>query len=1290
MTTPFSCFLPVLFFIFCDRGYFLCYTHFKENVNYYVYINYEGGLTMFKPRRQLTAAVLLTCTSLLAPFYAQASQHTLKVDDSDPAFMQIYIDDMNKTFVNFQIDSKTTTGSDQYRDFLTDKQDIIGGSEKDAITSALIYTKELLGQPQTTPTITLCLLDGVSGIASANSSTIANGNTLLGEYFQNADANIIADNNQGTSTTIKISKLNPQWYAGEYGSLPNNGPYNALSATFTHELMHALGVYTSTYIEGDKFYLGESVTTGSNGETQVIINEFTKHIYDIYGTRAQAGMEIIPISIEEYTNKAIEHDPSKFYVFDRYKKDDSYQKMEFISNGGTSFKGDNVTAALTTDGALKTVPAINWPDNCPVPSVNGVPVNGIELNVDDNGEIYEFTEMAHLELQNSLLSHQQYRNWQTLMEAEIALLQDLGYNIDRKRFFGSSIYASDLENFVNTRPYYARLEDGSDWDGTNASMQDWGVGLHVYGSRNTITQAAPLLADGNYANGIRLEGQFNNLNIATNITANGKNGNGLLVSYGKKHNITLNEGASIIANGAGGVGARFDFGDNMLGQCGLYMEYRGSYYRLLVLDPVNRILATFPAISGELVTNFDVNGHLEGKEAAIYIAHNALVKNININKDATLKGDIISHWSPTTIPIEKISRGEYTTLVDYNTGQPISWDLKLSENEDGLTYIIINKNWTFTDNILGGESLVLNVANGKTFTSGQEPISSYALRAASTASNEATPVVNVYRIVVNNGATYNNNSSLSVQDSNAPSAASTGAITVDGGSFNNAGSLIVGNGQGTITVQNNGSFAQAANGSLTTTIDGAGNSTKFAIDNNSQATLSGTLNIVPTKDFYGSSQTIALLSESATGAFTIDDSLSINVLTTEGITAAASIDDNGNINITRQRHYDTLVQNDGQKQLGKVLSDNVDYLGALPHNGQKWQRLYTELEALDGVGKANALKQMNPGIMGSSAQAILGTHSMLNNMNMLGSFSNNIPQAATGGGRGPAASISPQYNSWRNIIMPFSAYTDQHRGTNGYSNHNNGVMGAMERTLNNGLTQGYHLAINHQSTSSAGQRIKGEGFYLGTQAKYAPAEWNGWQVFGSARLGLENMRSHRNLVLAGGSMGTTDADWNGFSGSFTLGTTLEKEHGSMRSGPFATLGYSFAHRPSVDEHGNGIPAHLNSATYDSLKTQLGYRLSTTPRALDSYDSTQWQAHASIAWNHELLSDNGKTSYQLADLPSTTITDTVETYGRDSMSIAAGITFKTPKRLDVGLTLGSDIYRHGGSSVYGKVNLEWKF
>ena len=85
----------------------------------------------------------------------------------------------------------------------------------------------------------------------------------------------------------------------------------------------------------------------------------------------------------------------------------------------------------------------------------------------------------------------------------------------------------------------------------------------------------------------------------------------------------------------------------------------------------------------------------------------------------------------------------------------------------------------------------------------------------------------------------------------------------------------------------------------------------------------------------------------------------------------------------------------------------------------------------------------------------------------------------------------------------------------------------------------------------------------------------------------------------------------------------------------------------------------------NMRTQLGYRLVTNPKPLHSYDSTQWQAHASVAWNHELLSDNGRTSYQLADFPGATIEDDVETYGRDSMSIAAGVIFKTPKRLEIG-------------------------
>ncbi|MGM9582271.1 MAG: autotransporter outer membrane beta-barrel domain-containing protein, partial [Phascolarctobacterium sp.] len=493
--------------------------------------------------------------------------------------------------------------------------------------------------------------------------------------------------------------------------------------------------------------------------------------------------------------------------------------------------------------------------------------------------------------------------------------------------------------------------------------------------------------------------------------------------------------------------------------------------------------------------------------------------------------------------------------------------------------------------------------------------------------------------------------------------------------------------------------------------------TKFA--GSGSAELNGTVNATFMPGYYGSNTTINWLADGSStdvnqniATLEIDqESLAKVAEGSATISDIAVRNENGKIIIDATRAanaYSQFADDSISSSISKAFDLNA---GSATGDARKL------VAAIDyaGDGKAinAALKQLNPSVFNSTAQATLNTHSLLNTMNMLGSFSNNIPAARTGGGRGPVAKApaatavnasalgaqaeltlsEPQHNAWRNVVVPFSAYTDQHSGARGYTNHNSGVIGAMERTLDNGLTHGYHAALNHQSTSEAGSSVKGEGLYLGAQASYAPAAWQGWQAFASARFGLEQMRSHRKVSIpsaTGDYYGTADGDWTGYSGSFNIGAALTKEHGVVKSGPFAALDYSFAHRPSVNETGDAIRTNLESATYDSLRTQLGYRLSTKPKALDSYDSTQWQAHASVAWNHELLGDNGSTSYQLADLPGVTITDTAENYGRDSMSIAAGVTFKTPKRLDVGLTLGSDIYRKGGSSVYGKVNFEWKF
>lgn len=1230
---------------------------------------------MFKSR-QLAAAVLLSCATLLAPFHAQAAHNTKYDLSDDGGKLSLYVDDMKTPFVNFMVYSATSTGdSVTYRDFFTAGHGINMLNEQQAIANGISYVKDLLGQPVETPTIRLFLEAAVINNAAAASDTMANRNTGLGNYFllkdgvpDNYKFNYSIDANGeetiNADTCIWIWPRDTGWDASEVGNLSRNVDTQSMSSVIVHELFHALGMsfnqYRTKTEDGDTSYI-----IGVDKKTKKA-NLFTLHSYDVYGRQAHVGDEIVYINTAE--KESITPEARKFYMYlsDGYN---SKGNAKHTYDSGCYFSGTNVNNVLTigSDHAQLYFPVDS---NIKVP---GLPLNG------DEG----YPELSHIELQNSFLSHQYFRNWSVPMEAELAMMQDLGYNIDRRNFFGFSVYNDNL-TLENNNGYFARIKnEAGDWiyDTNTPNTQDWGVGLHVYGQKNNITQTGKIMADGDYAIGIRLDGtQDNVLNLQSAVTANGKGGNGIAVTWGRNHTVNIESTASVKATGENGVALRFDFGHNDIGDDVASSEIVGSYiyysnYRHTDWDIIFPKANLLTALNGPLVKQCNINGAIEGSKASIYISKNAYVKEININDGASITGDIISEWNP---------KGMW-----FSESDPVFLENRLPANEDGLTKININRNLTFTDDIIGGESLVLNVADGKKFTSSQNLPSTYSLRTLSTASTESTPIVDVYRINVNSGATYNNGANLSVRDTSEPSSSTDGAITIDGGTFNNSGSLIVGNGQGTISVTNSGTFTQNAAGSLTTTIDGSGNSTKIALANGGTASLQGTLNIVPEKDFYGSQQTINLLADGSTGSYSMNNNLNINILPSEGMTITHTVDGNGNIIINRERHFDTYGQSAAQKALGQILNDNLDYLGKLSNNSQDWQKLYTELDATDGAGKASALKQMNPSIMHSSAQATINTHSMLNTMNMLGSFSNNIPAARTGGGRGPAVDEAPKYNSWRNIIMPFSAYTEQHNGMRGFTNHNSGVIGAMERTLDNGLTHGYHAALNHQSTSEAGSRIKGEGLYLGTQATYAPADWNGSSVFGSARLGLEQMRSHRNINISGYS-GRADADWNGYSGSVSIGTALTKEHGVMQSGPFAALDYSFAHRPSVTESGAAYRAHVDSSTYDSLRTQLGYRLTTQPKALDSYDSTQWQAHASVAWNHELLGDNGNTTYQLADLPGATITDKAETYGRDSLSIAAGITFKTPKRLDVGLTLGSDIYRRGGSSVYGKVNLEWKF
>ena len=271
------------------------------------------------------------------------------------------------------------------------------------------------------------------------------------------------------------------------------------------------------------------------------------------------------------------------------------------------------------------------------PIVYGLPIHPTD-GIDPNTGDLDY-DLSHIELRNSYMSHQEFRNWLVPMEAELAFMNDIGYNIPLKKYFGKSYY---LDSQVDV------YEDGfSEWDngytGVSSTI-DQAVGIHIYGDNNNITQATrDILMSGEGSIGVRIDGVENTFSLApnTNIIANGKENLGIAVTWGSEHVVSVGNGASVVADGEDGIAASFDFGSNLFGT--LASDIKGSYINYDFSSKENIV----PDVENQeaLVSIFNVNGTLEGSKAAIYISDNAHVENININNGAHIEGDIISEWN---------------------------------------------------------------------------------------------------------------------------------------------------------------------------------------------------------------------------------------------------------------------------------------------------------------------------------------------------------------------------------------------------------------------------------------------------------------------------------------------------------------------------------------------------------------------------------------------------------------------------------------------------------------------
>ena len=325
----------------------------------------------------------------------------------------------------------------------------------------------------------------------------------------------------------------------------------SLQVVLYHEIAHALGIICGKKDEDEneagntnKKYVFSDLPEGSNN--------FDSHLVDQNGNYAAEGQEISS------------SDGAGIFFVENLDAD----KLSATSTAGrVYFVGENVSEVL--GGTGEKVKKFQ--------NVDGIPILGWE-----NGR----PDFSHINLARGLMSHHNYRSYTALMEAELAIMQDIGYDIDRRNFFGRSIYsdgngASD-NPFKNTQGYFARNAAGTAYEIGKANTATLGIGLHIYGSGNNILQtdegkgdgSADLLACGTGGAGIRIDGVCNTVAVDKGVTvsADGENGRGVLVAYGHDNRVVID--GTVTAAGAGGDGVRFDFGSNSMGG---NEEYRGSY-----------------------------------------------------------------------------------------------------------------------------------------------------------------------------------------------------------------------------------------------------------------------------------------------------------------------------------------------------------------------------------------------------------------------------------------------------------------------------------------------------------------------------------------------------------------------------------------------------------------------------------------------------------------------------------------------------------------------------------------
>ena len=995
----------------------------------------------------------------------------------------------------------------------------------------------------------------------------------------------------GAHGFINVGKMN--WAPAPFiaSQLPLT-PQVDMTSVLIHEVAHALGVSSETreYEVNNQIYLG----------FPSVLDNWSTHLRDDNG-KAAAPDQIIYCDVCSLPGQDED-------IFD-VRQDRAY------------FTGDNVSEVLA--GAMPGIPVRTGND-----------IAGLDTPV-----------FSHIELKNSLMSHQNYRNYTNLMEAEVASLQDLGYTIDRRNFFGFSIYG-DNQTLINDNPFTARNANGTGYIANSYNMFTLGLGLHIYGSNNTVMQRADILTAGAGGGGIRVDGASNDLTIlpGTRVYANGAYARGVMFSYGKDHSFT--QRGDVEALGERGIAASFDFGHNSLGDD---TEYRGSYFVTsdspLETDAPEYYQSALAEVSGPLVASFDLTGRVAGNYAAIYMSDNAYVGAVNVMDGAVVSGDIISNYNQ----VDAEGKQRLTAL---NFGLKADADGRSTGESDAGFSIAYDGDMT------GINNLALTLAGGTTQLTGDHEL---------------------YNVDIAQGATLTGN----------------GSYLLNGqGTFTNSGTLAPSAVGQAITIS--GSYVQSASGELQLAFNDKSEFSSLIVQGN--ADIYGTLTFAPDRGWYQNGFSITsdqwLNADTTTGAFA-------NVATTLAsptLTATASDDGNNSYTVSLNRAAHAYAQY-GDTANSKAVGAAFDQLSG--NAGSGLQSLITALDfsEADGSTIGSALPQLTGEAYASTSGALI---------NMSGatrSAANNRLQQAFGGtpnapvavmAFGPDEKTDTKQHSGIDLVAPASTddlarYAAWASAFGSWANQSGNGNAASSKSSLGGFVSGIDAAIYDnwrlgvmagysRSTFKSAERASSGSSDNYTIGAYTGTEWTAPQGTIALRSGLaytwHNLEMNRSVAFPGFS-DNLSADYN--AGSFQIfGELGYKVNVAPRSliEPYANLAYVHLHTDSFTEKGvNGAALNIQSDNMDTTLSTLGMRASTGFE-LGSVPTT---ARVDLGWRHA-FGDVTPTSTASFAAGSSLFTATGNAIGKDTALIEAGFDFELSKQAAIGVTyqgqFGSGLTQNG--------------